>query len=563
MKNESMPKTPNVKEIKQSDELLLTTAGIAFSSPDRLLFDGVNFSIRKGENIVLTGKSGNGKSVLLKILIGQVIPDTGSVTLKKDCSVSYVPQEIQDLQYLSVDPAASIKELFYQTRGLNQLERRKAELENKLASGEGKNGGVLEEYQDIIDQYEAKDGYIAELQIEEILRGLSMEDLSLDTSIAKVSSGQTTKLLLGQALFSNSDLLILDDPSSHLDSNSVEWLAQYLKKSDQSTIVATNNLAFINTFANKVIEITEIGRVISFKGNYEEFTMKRDRMIAAELKAFGNRNRRLDKLQETIKYFTGMGANKNSARIAQTVNALESRVEREKKEINQMPGAHSVKEPRIPKIKFEERRRSGDHVVSAKGLRKAYGTHMALDLHHLELTVKRGEFVIVSGENGSGKSTLLRMLAMSNFFPPTEGNIEFGTNIDMVYYAPDNEDISSMSERVLEEARRAKEHSEEQVGPSLIFWGFTGEDIEKKTLKQLSKGERAQLAMAKIMLAKPNLMILDEPTNNLNSKIVERFIDAIQEYTGTLILASHDPRLLKNLRINKVLHLPEGQIQVA
>lgn len=555
------------KEPIQYGRVLLSASDLSFSTSGKRLFVDVSLVVRKGENIALTGESGSGKSVLLNVLSGKLLPETGTIETARDIRIGYIPQRVEEL---GIDPDITIADLFYKARGLDDVVCKKSELEKKMAEGEGDLTQTLEKYQETLDEYEHRGGYASEAQMGEILSGLKMDErstgnISTSTRLSEVSSGQRTKLLIGQALFARPDLLILDDPSSHLDVQSTLWLAQYLKKSDQAAIVATNNLDFIDTFANKVFEITQIGRVLSFEGNYRDFISKRDQLLDAEIKAAKHKQDDIDRIKGTISYFKSRGINRRSADMAAVVNALESRVERAERELQEMPGSQPTKRlERVSSQSFESSQRSGNDVALIRKVQKKYGDNLALNLSGVDITIRRGEKFIVLGSNGSGKSTLLRMIGMKgqDSFEPSRGSLMLGANVEVGYYAPDHEDISEAG-KVFDDAKSVIDtNNEGRVSAVLAYWGFSREEIRRKTIRELSKGERTQLSLAKLMLKKPNVLVLDEPTNNLRPEMIERLIASLEKYDGTVILVSHDPSFVSRLKASRTLHLPRGDIEL-
>lgn len=555
-------------EPMQRKSQIANLENVSFSSPDRLLFFGVNLSIKQGENIALIGDSGVGKTTLLRIVLGQEAPDTGTAMLKKDIKVSYVPQDIEDLD---VEEDITIHDLFYRARGLADIEGRKAELETMMGAPENADRmqQIFDEYTEVSERFEQMGGYTADVEIDTILAGLKLDEettghITQNTRLNEVSSGQRTRALIGQALFANADLLVLDDPTSHLDVESVEWLGNYLRRSNQASLTATNNVPFIDTNANKVIEITDFGRVLSFEGNYQDYMTKRDRLLEAEKAEAEAVKAEKERLEATYLKFKGEGVFKRSQSMAQTGRAMESRMRRLDQTYDALPGSRQVdRVERVRNLIFTPERRSGEVVVQIDGLVKRYGDFTALDLHDLALSIMRGQKILFSGENGSGKSTLLRMIASvatNGTFLPDEGTIGIGANVLAGYYAPDHTGISRKGS-IFEEIKKAtNHHNEGEAAATLNFWGFPRGSVRVKKIENLSVGERKQLSLARLMVQHPNLLLLDEPTDYLRPEIIERLVHAINGFDGTVVLISHNPEFKRQLRLTKELTLPEGKI---
>src|SRR3989338_141359 len=563
-----MEKTVQTENM-QKGQAVATLKDVSFSSPDKLLFYGVDLVVKKGQNTTLIGESGVGKSTLLKLVLGRIVPDTGTVVLSKKLKVSYVPQDIEELD---IEATISIRDLFFKARGLDMLGKRKAELEQEMTKTDPeKLQAILNEYGTISEEYEKRGGYAAESDMGKILAGLKLDQNSTghitpDSKLNEVSSGQKTRVLIGQALFANSDLLVLDDPTSHLDVESVDWLSKYLRNSEQATLIATNNLPFINACANKVVEITDFGRVLAFEGDYGDYLTKRDRLLEAEKAEAEAVMAEKDRIEATYKDFKAKQVFKRSSAMAQVGRSLQTRIQRLEDEHQELPGSKQVhRSERVRNIAFEAGRRSGDNVVTIGNVMKEYGNYLALDLSLLDTVIKRGGFFLVSGGNGSGKSTLLRLIASAagnQEFDPTIGSIEIGASVNAAYYSQDYTGIAREGD-IFEEVRTVvKGGGESEAAAILHFWGFPKATIRNRQIDQLSVGEKKQLALAKIMAQHPNLLLLDEPTDYLKPEIVDRLVSALLEYNGTVILVSHNSEFKKSLKFHRELELPQGKIKL-
>ncbi len=557
------------KEKLKRQGAVLTMEDVSFTSIDRTLFYDVNLTINRGENVVVTGKTGVGKSVLLKLVTAKEQPDTGKVNKTKDVDISYVPQDVNDL---AVEESATIRQLFWKSRGLDFIEHELGRIERLLDSASGEVfTRLIDEQSELLSLYEQKNGYTAENEMNKILRGLELDQVTTghitpDTPLTEVSSGQKTRILLGQALFAQPDLLVLDDPTSHLDQESVTWLVSYLRNTRQASLIATNDVDFMNRCADKIVEITDFGRVLSFEGNYHEFVVKRDEILASEKKEADTKKDSWNRLHATFRKFKDAGNFKRSKDFAKVGAAMQTRLARMQREIDNHPGSRDVfRTTHASGHAFYEEHQSGDDVLFIDGPAKMYGDFIALNLEHLQLMVTRGEKILIVGENGSGKSTLMHMIASvisGGNFTPNIGEIKVGQSITSAFCSPDNLGIALTGTPLEAITQTLSNHSEGEAASMLGFWGFTRDMIRHGRIEFLSQGEKKRLALATIMAKHPNLILLDEPTNYLETDMKDRLISALESYEGTLILITHDQSFLEKLKLHKELQLPQGKIKI-
>ncbi|MFA4827362.1 MAG: ABC-F family ATP-binding cassette domain-containing protein [Candidatus Shapirobacteria bacterium] len=552
-----------------SRKFVASIKDVVFSTYDRVLFYDVNFILHRGDTVAVTGQSGSGKTVLLKILMGSEQPDTGEVNIAKNTRISYVPQEMEDLE---VSEDISVKELFFKARGLDQIEVRLRHIEAQMCRSDlnrNEMDKVLGEYDRIQDEFQRRGGYLAETEMDLILEGLGVDErtsghINHETKLSEVSSGQRTRLLLGQALFADSNLLVLDNPTAHLDVKAVGWLASFVRDSNKAILIATQDTAFAEAGCNRIVEITDFGRVLTFEGNYSEFALKRDVILEAERRAAETAKEKLAKLQETYNKFKGEGVFRRSADMAQVGRALESRINRMQEDLENMPGIiPTFRDNRAKEMVFTSRGKGG--TISFEGLAKSYDGYEAIDIGELDLIVKRGQILHISGENGSGKSTLVRMIADKAglvSFKPDRGEIKIGEDMVVGYYAPDRLGISRKGLLFSEILDAMLIRNEGEASVILQFFGFPPQGLRERRIETLSGGEKKQLALAKIMAIRPNILLLDEPTDGLKQTIKKRVASALKEFEGAAVIVSHDSEFINDLNPDLELSLPDNKVKV-
>ncbi len=541
---------------------------ISFSTFDRILFEGLDANLKRGEITAVTGKSGSGKTVLLKIIAGIEHPAEGRAQGISNPRIGYAPQELEDVD---IDPNSTIKETFKDARGLTELEEKIASYEELVRTNPDSYPDIENDYFNSVETFEGLNGYNPEPEMEQILAGLkvdehSTENVTLDTKLSEVSSGQLRKIIIARALYTRPDLLLLDDPTSHLDVASVRWLVNYLKSSQSAVVIASNSSSFIDRCADQTIGLTDVGRVFSFSGGYSEFMRKRDAMVEGEQNQAKSVKGDLDSLRETDNYFRSRQIYKRSANMAQVGRALATRMEKLEERYDNLPGSKQVyRDEKTPDLTFREERRSGDNVVIIRNVVKRYGKHIAVNLKQTQsISINRGGKWLVWGENGSGKSTLIRIIAhtaLNREFIPDEGEIKIGASVDIGYCAPDEVGIVGKGKIIDEAVKTMKVENKGTAASALRFFGFAGRAIHEQDVRTLSSGERMRLSLTKIMLQNPNLLILDEPTGDyMSNEIKQRLAKALNGFKGTLILVSHDVDFIGLLNLHRELQMPSGKV---
>jgi len=461
----------------------------------------------------------------------------------------------------------TIREYFLEGRGLRQLETKKRELENVMAAGDN-SPKVLGEYGEVLDRFEKQGGYTAETEIEETLDDLRFSKrfsghITPDSRLNQVSSGQRTKLAIGRALFSDAQLVILDDPTAHLDDESVEWLNRRLAgQSDKAVIVASNDDRIAKRAASQILQIENTGRVLAFRGSLVNFEKKRKSQLKAERIARITGERRHDKLEKTYNKFKNKGDFRRSKDFARTGAAMRTRIERMDKKLADMPTVpQEPKQRRQNVLQIRDSQRPvADSSLIIDMVQKTFNGKGGVDTSSIgEIRVKKGDRLVVAGQNGSGKSTLLRMIANEaagdNKFKPDRGMIVFNSRQKVGYMSPDRLELKS-NRGVIDEVTSSMDQANEGRAIAILSsMGFDSHRVRTQKVQTLSAGEKQQLALAKLIAGNPDVLILDEPTSNLRPDIKSRLARALNEYEGTLIMVDHDPDFIEQLNVTQRVDL--------
>lgn len=537
-------------------------SGVGANSPGRILFEGLDLSIKTNETTVVRGSVGSGKSRLLRIVAGQDSPDQGRVNRRGGTTQVFVSTTFEDR---SADTRLTIREYFLASRGLLELEAEKTRLELAMSKGD-KSSKTMNRYSQVLDDYESRGGYNAEAEILETLNGLNVTGQSsrrvgLDARLNTVSSGQRTKLAIGRALFSNAELVILDDPTAHLDTTSVDWLTQRLRSDKRAVIVASNDDRMAGA-GTQIVQIEDTGRSMTFRGSLGDFEKKRTAQLDAENTARMTLVRERDQLQRTYDKFKNEGDFKRSKDFARTGVQLQSRIKRLNEEIAAMPEV-SATMPQSRSVKLDIKESGGrvsDSSIVIQNVKRTYNGRGGVDTSTVgEIRVKRGERLIISGDNGSGKSTLLRVIANEvsgdGDFRPERGQVVVNSRQRIGYLAPDHIGLNQ-NMGVLEEVLSSMEQSNEGRAVSILTaMGFDKNRLRTQKVRTLSAGEKQQLALSKLIASNPDVLILDEPTSNLRPDIKRRLADALNKFKGTVILVDHDPDFTRQISSSRNINL--------
>lgn len=500
------------------------------------ILTGVSFHINEGDRVGIVGSNGAGKSTLLNILSGELPCDEGTFYLSSDRKIGYFRQND-----LFTSTKTVYEEMLSIFAPLIKMESDMAELSERIASLSQKPGHeeevrrLLAEYDRISESYRLKNGYGYKSEIAGVLNSMAFPPSFFDKKTDSLSGGERTRLALAALLLKKPDILLLDEPTNHLDIGTLKWLEQYLRSYQGTIVIVSHDRYFLDHTVSRIFEI-ENGHLSVYEGNYTFYAGEKKVRLVNELRAYEKRQNEIRRQEEMVRRFKERGTEKLAKRAKSREKMLE-RMERPDK-----PSAPAAK----MKIRFQESSRSGNDTLQAFEISKSYGTgdHKRTLFSNVSFDIKRGERICIIGPNGTGKTTLLKMI-MSEI-PPDKGHIKVGHNIVFGYYDQEQTMLNENS-TILEEMRDAYSlYSDTQLRGLLGRFLFRDDDVFK-TVSSLSGGERARLALLKLMLSGANMLMLDEPTNHLDIASKEVFEDALIDFPGTCVIVSHDRYLLNKV----------------
>ncbi|MBQ0822588.1 ATP-binding cassette domain-containing protein [Microvirga terrae] len=516
---------------------MIRVENVSKQNSHRILFIEASGTLQKGEKIGLVGPNGAGKTTLFRMINREEQPDEGQVSVDRGITIGYFSQDVGEMAGRS-----AVAEVMEGAGPVSAVAAELRELEAAMVDPDRADDleAVIERYGEVQARYEELDGYSLEGRAREVLAGLGFSQEMMDGDVGALSGGWKMRVALGRILLMRPDVMLLDEPSNHLDLESLIWLEEFLKGYEGALLMTSHDRAFMNRIVNKIMEI-DGGSLTTYSGDYEFYEQQRAMNEKQQQAQFERQQAMLAKEIKFIERFKARAS--HAAQVQSRVKKLE-KIDR----------VEPPKRRQAVAFDFLPAPRSGDDVVSLKGVHKRYGSRSIYE--GLDFAVRRKERWCVMGVNGAGKSTLLKLVAGSA--APDDGSVTVGASVKMGYFAQHAMEVLEGDRTVFE----FLEDSFPQAGQGSLrtlagCFGFSGDDAEKKC-RVLSGGEKARLVMAKMLYDPPNFLVLDEPTNHLDMATKEMLIDALSKYEGTMLFVSHDRHFLAALS-NRVLELtPEG-----
>src|SRR6201990_862907 len=503
----------------------------------QLLFIDASMAIQKGEKVGLVGPNGAGKSTLFRMIAGQDRPDDGQVTIENGMTIGYFSQDVGEMS-----AASAVAAVMDGVGPASAPAAEMAQLEAAMIDPDraGEMEALVERYGEVQGRFEELDGYALDARAREVLAGLSFSQEMMDGDVGLLSGGWKMRVALARILLMRPDAMLLDEPSNHLDLESLIWLETFLKGYEGALLMTSHDREFMNRIVGKVVEI-EGGALTTYSGNYAFYEQQR---ALSETQQQAQFERQQAMLAKEIKFIERFKARASHAAQVQ------SRV----KKLDKIERVEPPRRRQTVAFEFQPAPRSGEDVVALKKVFKGYGAKRIYD--GLDFMIRRRERWCVMGVNGAGKSTLLKLIAGAS--EPDEGTVALGGSVKMGYFAQHAMDLLD-GERTVFQSLEDQFPTAGQGSLRALAgcFGFSGDDVEKRC-RVLSGGEKARLVMAKMLYDPPNFLVLDEPTNHLDLATKEMLIAALAEFEGTMLFVSHDRHFLAVLS-NRVLELtPEG-----
>ena len=509
---------------------MLTISGMTKAFGARVLFEDASLQVNRGDRIGLVGPNGAGKSTLFSLILGHDTADAGEVQIERNGTLGHLPQETAPVGEETVLELATAI-----TPEIVKLQRR-------LKAFEAGHNAESHDFHEVQARFDALGGYQLEPRAKTILRGLAFRERDFDRQLKAMSGGWVMRAYLARLLVHQPDLLLLDEPTNHLDLEALQWFQEYLKTYPGAVLLISHDREFLNQLVGSIVEIRQ-SRLLRYRGNYDEYLVQREAQAEQLLAAYKNQQRDIQRLQEFADRFRAKASKASQAQA-------------KLKQIERMDKIEApVNDARKIKFRFPQPQRSGLRVMTLKDIHFAYGSTVVY--RGMNFVAERGQRIVLVGPNGAGKSTLLKLLA--GVLPVQTGTRELGLNTKVGYYAQYRVETLNSERTVLQEALDTPQRISEDFARTVLgSFLFRGDDVFK-AVGVLSGGEKSRLALVKLLLDPPNLLLMDEPTTHLDMASIDALIGALWSYEGTLIFISHDVYFIRQLA-RHVLHVNNGRL---
>jgi ATP-binding cassette subfamily F protein 3 len=516
---------------------MIAINNLTFEIGARALYDDANWHIKPGEKIGLIGANGTGKTTLLKIIVGDYKPTSGTISKAKDLTIGYLNQDL--LSYSSDKSILHVAMEAFERQ--NQLHTEIEALLKKLETDYSED--LLNKLSDKQHEFEALDGYNIEYKAHEILAGLGFAEADQERKLSTFSGGWRMRVMLAKILLQAPDILLLDEPTNHLDLPSIQWLEDYLRDFEGAVVIVSHDRWFLDKVINRTVESRK-GKLTVYAGNYSFYLEEKALREEIQRGEFKNQQSKIKQEERLIERFR---AKASKAKMAQSRIKMLDKMERIDDVDDDNPSVNFT---------FKFGKQSGRNVTTIENISKSYPNLEILK--NANAIIEKGDKIALIGANGRGKSTLLRIIADAD--KDFTGKSETGYNVTQTFFAQHQLESLHLESEILKELQSfAPRHSETELRSILGSFLFTGDDVFKK-IKVLSGGEKSRVALAKALTADANFLILDEPTNHLDMQSVNILIQALQQYEGTFIAVSHDRFFLDNIA-NKIWFIEDHQIK--
>ncbi len=506
------------------------------------LFKEISLLINPRDRIGLVGKNGAGKTTLLKVIMGMQPPTSGVVTMSGDTTLGYLPQQmkVHDTTTLVEETAKAFEEVLFLER---EMERLTAEIAAREDYESEEYGELVHRLSEATERHNLLGGESRDAQIERTLLGLGFKREDLTKPTSTFSGGWRMRIELAKLLLRRPSVFLLDEPTNHLDIESIQWLEGYLKDYPGAVLLISHDRDFLDNVTNRTVELL-LGKVYDYKVPYTQYVQLRKERREAQIAAYNNQQRLIEKSEEFIEKFRYKPTKSNQ--VQSRIKQLEKldRIEIDEEDLSAL------------NLKFPPAPRSGQIVAELKEVGKSFGAKRVFG--GADFTIERGDKIAFVGRNGEGKTTLARILIGE--LEPSEGSVKVGANVSIGYYAQNQDDLMDGDFTVYDTLDKvAVGDIRTKLRDILGAFLFRGEDVDKK-VRVLSGGERSRLAMARMMLSPHNLLVLDEPTNHMDMRSKDILKEAIRNYDGTLVVVSHDREFLDGV-VDKIYEFRDGGVK--